>query len=99
MLARHLGHTAVGFGFADGDDYGRLHGRRAGQHFPPHAKQRMCWQGAAVPTDQAADDRCLPPRAERGGLAGPGDMLDHLGPLHQQVMDRVVDAVEFGAQG
>ena len=51
---------------------------------------------------QAADDLRLAAGAQgRAGRleAGLGEPADQLGPAHQQVVDGVVQAVEFGAQG
>jgi hypothetical protein len=50
-------------------------------------------------TQQPPDDRGLAPRPKRRRLAGPRNVFDNLGALHQQIVDRIVDPVEFGPQG
>ena len=48
---------------------------------------------------QPADDGGFPPGPKRhAALAGGGDLADHFGPLHQQVVHRIIDAVEFRAE-
>jgi hypothetical protein len=51
-----------------------------------------------VAGEQAADDRRLASRAQRGPLAGAGHVFDHAGPLHQQVVQRIIDAIQLGPQ-
>jgi hypothetical protein len=52
---------------------------------------------AAMAAEEASDDLCLPPRAESGRLAGAGNVFDHTGPLHQQIVHGIIDAIQLGA--
>ena len=48
--------------------------------------------------EQASDDRGFAARAECCGLAGAGHVLDDFGTLDQQVVQGVVDSIEFGSE-
>lgn len=49
-------------------------------------------------SDQAAKDRRFSAGPECSRLAGPGHVFDDFGTLYQQVVDRVVDPIQFGPQ-
>ena len=101
MLARTLHELVARVGFAYGHNIAGLHARGAGQQLPPHARQHPARQRALMAAQQAADNIGLAPRAQRhlAARAQGGNAFNHAGPLHQQVVHGVVDAVELGAQG
>ena len=51
-----------------------------------------------VAREQAADDGGLAAGAQRGAFAGLRHRLDDAGAAHQQVVHRIVDRIELGAQ-
>ena len=82
----------------DGERKLALHRGGARQQLPPDPNQRHRGQRPLVAAKQPANDRSLAPRPERGRLPRTRDMLDDTGALDEQVVDRVVDPVEFGPQ-
>ena len=97
MLARQLCQRRAVFHIADSKGKSTLHRRRAGQKLPPDADQCDRRQRPVVTTDQPSEDRGFTPGPECGGLAGARHIFDDLCPLHQQVMNRIVDPIEFGS--
>ena len=71
------------------------------QHLPPHANEVCDGEGAAVTSDEAADDLGLAGRLKRRlvavFLAG-CDQRDDRRPVDQQVLQLVVDLVQMPAQ-
>jgi hypothetical protein len=98
MLAGGLGVIGPGRGIAHRDSEPPLHCRGASQQLAPDADHRLRGKVSGVRAQQAADDRGLAPGTKRARLAGDRHALDHTRALHQQVVQPVVDTVEFGTQ-
>ena len=98
MLARRLGEAGAGVRLAHRHRERRLHRRGPGQQLAPDAHQRLRRQRAAVLRSRRRMIDGLPSGTIGAALAGARHPLHHARALHQQVVERIVDPVEFGAQ-
>ena len=100
MLARKLGESASRVGVADGNGKAALHAGRRGEELAPDADDALRRQGAVMARQQPAQDGSLPPGPESDDARrfGRGDALDDFSAADQQIVDGVVELVEFGAQ-
>jgi hypothetical protein len=85
----------------NGDGEAGLQPDRRRQHLAPHPDQRGAREIAAMAIHQPAQDHRLAARPQRGDLAGdllPPDRRDDLGPLHQEIVELIVDLVDAPAE-
>ncbi|GAN80144.1 hypothetical protein Aam_039_026 [Acidocella aminolytica 101 = DSM 11237] len=85
---------AHGHGLAAFDDQGRA------EHFTPDSDDSLGGPGALMPVQKAAQDDGFAAGADFGAFLPPltGDVFDHLGTLHQKIMDLIIDCIQFSAQ-
>src|SRR6185437_6163837 len=85
----------------DGNGELALQRDRAADQLAPKPHQDGTREGAAMPLDEAAQQRGLASRPDRGNpaaLLGAGDRLNDLGALDDEIVQLVVDLVDAAAQ-
>ncbi len=97
MIARHIPVSAL-LAFPDGNRERTLERDEGGHHFPPHAKDHAMRQHALMTGQKPPQNPRFAFGAEKhriGAAFRIPDPGNEIGPLHDQIVQRVVDFVDL----
>ncbi|MDH3770694.1 MAG: hypothetical protein OET79_06885, partial [Nitrospirota bacterium] len=103
MIARQIPDFGLVRRDMDRDRQGRLQAGQRGDQLTPHPNQDLCRKAIAGRADQTAQELRLPGRSQRQPAAvavalDHGDLADDVGAFDQEVENRLIDPVDFGAE-
>ena len=100
LIACHVPEPGLIFRNHDGHGKGAFEAQGRDDQFTPDARQFAAREGALVALHQAIDDFRLARRADLDAFAlfDLAHVFHHLGPLHDQIMELLIDFIDLLAQ-